>query len=211
MSGTHIWIGRSPCARSRSRCSRTFTRDGFGFEVSHSRKLAVGHCGPEIRQIILMIGQRVFRGSDNQPIRGTNVVLVRRWVAPVAGKVRLDGEFKLKNATADASAVVVSSAHGVLDTWDHDSDGVRTEAEELAVAAGEALDFFVEPGVGNPGGVEFDWRFTVEAVDSPAMGKMVWNSTGHFDGPPPPPAAPLTVREQFAQVLLMTNEFATLD
>src|SRR5260370_5362516 len=31
-SGAQIWIGRSPWARSRARCSRTFSRDGFGLE-----------------------------------------------------------------------------------------------------------------------------------------------------------------------------------
>src|SRR5208337_1815641 len=30
---TQIWIGRSPCRRMRSRCSRTFRRDGFGFDA----------------------------------------------------------------------------------------------------------------------------------------------------------------------------------
>jgi hypothetical protein len=31
-SGTQIWIGRRPCLRSLSRCSRTFTREGFALE-----------------------------------------------------------------------------------------------------------------------------------------------------------------------------------
>ena len=31
-SGTQIWIGRKPCARSRSRWLRTFTREGFGLD-----------------------------------------------------------------------------------------------------------------------------------------------------------------------------------
>ena len=156
-------------------------------------------------------GKAQLTADGGRAMTGTNVVLVRRWVAPAAGKVRLDGEFKLKDPTAAASAVVVSSVRGVLDAWDHDADGVHTETDDVTVASGEALDFFVEPAADKPGGVEYDWRFTVEAVDSPAMGRMVWNSTGHFDGPPPPPAKALTVREQFAQVLLMTNEFATLD
>src|SRR5260370_20137872 len=32
-SGTQIWIGRRPYARSRSRCARTFVREGLGFEA----------------------------------------------------------------------------------------------------------------------------------------------------------------------------------
>ena len=32
MSGTQIWIGRSPCLRSLSRCSRTFSREDFAPE-----------------------------------------------------------------------------------------------------------------------------------------------------------------------------------
>ena len=32
-SDTQIWIGRRPCARSRSRCWRTFARDGWSFDA----------------------------------------------------------------------------------------------------------------------------------------------------------------------------------
>src|SRR5271170_1631068 len=37
-SGTQIWIGRRPCSRSRARCSRTFTREGLGWDAEAMTK-----------------------------------------------------------------------------------------------------------------------------------------------------------------------------
>lgn len=136
-----------------------------------------------------------------------NRVLVRRWVAPTGGSVRLDGRFAPEQD--GATAVAVGSKVGVVGTWTGKDDGLTT-VPAVKVVAGETLDFFVVPADGDkPAG--FDWRFTVAAVDSPKMGKMVWNSAGHFDGPAPPAVAPLTPKQQLAQVLLLSNEFATLD
>src|SRR6185437_5260508 len=42
-SGTQIWIGRRPCARSRSRCCRTFVREGWGFDTGATTILRIGY------------------------------------------------------------------------------------------------------------------------------------------------------------------------
>ena len=131
------------------------------------------------------------------------LALVRRWVAPADGTVRIDGEFQPK---AGGTAVAFGPA-GVIGEW---ADTERTQTKSVRLKAGESLDFFVEPAAGQPA-AEFDWQFSVEPVGESPMAGMVWASSGHFDGPPPKPQAPLTAREQFAQVLLLCNEFATID
>ena len=136
-------------------------------------------------------------------------VLVRRWVAPGAGKLRLEGYFRHAEGEGEWHAHLVSSRLGALGTWSAKiGEAVQTTSPKVEVEAGEALDFAV---AGGKSPADFEWRVTLEAVDSPAMGRMVWNSSGHFDGPPPPAGSPLSLKEQLAQVLLMTNEFATLD
>ena len=48
---------------------------------------------------------------------------------------------------------------------------VSTTLKEVTVVAGESLDFFVQSD--EEVDIEFEWTFTVQAVHSAEMGKMV--------------------------------------
>lgn len=134
------------------------------------------------------------------------VALVCRWIAPADGAVRIDGELVAKSG----GRATVVGAGGVIATWAGQSASVRTAVAKIAVKAGQPLDFFVEATPETPA-ADFDWGFTIEPVATPAMGTMIWNSAGHFDGPPPKSQAALTAKQQFAQILLLSNEFSTVD
>ncbi len=149
-------------------------------------------------------------------------VAVRRWVSPIDGAVDLDGKlvlavgafelrFKLSNGIR---GWLVSNRRGVLGQWRVDpppppkdqisyqaNPGVATELKSVAVTRGEILDFLVDSD-GDYEADDFQWSPTLTAANA------AWNAQKQFAGPAIPK---LTPREQLAQVLLLTNEFAFLD
>jgi hypothetical protein len=79
--------------------------------------------------------------------------------------------------------------------------GVDTTVRGVRVAAGETIDFVVD-SVGDYEADDFQWAPVVK------IGGREWDARKEFAGPPAPR---LNGREQLAQVLLLTNEFAFLD
>ncbi len=149
-------------------------------------------------------------------------VVVRRWVSPVAGVVDVQGKlvhavgpfelrFKLSNGIR---GWLVSSRQGVLGRWQvalppPPADGlsyqanpsVATDLKGVHVEPGETLDFVVD-ALGDYEADDFQWAPVL------VSGKRSWDAKKDFAGPA---IAKLTPREQLAQVLLLTNEFAFLD
>ncbi len=147
---------------------------------------------------------------------------VRRWISPVDGELRIEAKlvhavgafdlrFKLSNGIR---GWIVSDRQGVLGKWridpppppkDHLSykanPGIETNLDAVRVSRGEALDFVVD-SIGDYESDDFNWSPKLTAA-----GKT-WDARKDFAGPAFPK---LTPREQLAQVLLLTNEFAFLD
>jgi hypothetical protein len=109
---------------------------------------------------------------------------------------------------------VVSNKKGVLGKWRVDppappADGisyaanpsVSTELKTIAVERGEIIDFVVDAD-GDYEADNFQWSPVI------TIGVRKWDARTAFAGPP---IRKLTPREQLAQVLLLTNEFAFLD
>lgn len=129
---------------------------------------------------------------------------IRRWIAPAAGSVRIEGVLKHEPEPGDGvQAFVVSSRQGVLKSERVHQGLVSMECQEIHVNAGEILDFVVDIGdVLNSD--QFLWSPRV------IQGATVWNAKADFDGPHPAPVL-LSPWEQYAQVLLLSNEFAFVD
>jgi hypothetical protein len=148
--------------------------------------------------------------------------VVRRWVAPLDGKVDIKGKLVLSvgpfeqrfHLSNGIRGWVISSRQGVLGKWkvdpppppkDHLSyppgPSVATELSAITVERGETLDFVVD-SVGDYEADDFQWSPVVKS------GEKVWDARKDFAGPR---MKKLTPREQLAQVLLLTNEFAFLD
>jgi hypothetical protein len=147
--------------------------------------------------------------------------VIRRWVAPRDGVVKITGtlghalnQFEQRFKLSDGiRAHVIHSRLGPGGQWtigppDYADDGkkaverkVSTVIESLEVRAGDMVDFVVDAR-GSYESDDFTWAPVIR------MGETEWNASADFAGPGP---FILTTREQLAQVLLLTNEFAFID
>jgi hypothetical protein len=130
--------------------------------------------------------------------------VVRRWVAPRDLTVKITGRLTHEPAEGDGvRAFIVWSRDGELKSAKAHKSKVDMTIDKVAVKAGDTIDFVVDIGdVLNHD--EFLWapKISAESED--------WNAASEFSGPAAPPAY-LTAWEQYAQVLLLSNEFAFVD
>jgi len=167
-------------------------------------------------------GVALLTATGGAPGDDLDSAAVRRWIAPRAGKLNVSGKlvlsvealqirFKLSNGIR---GWVVSSRQGVLGRWGvvlpgipadkinfQNNPGVDTDLKEVVVEAGETIDFVVDAD-GDYEADDFEWAPVL------TMGTDKWDARADFAGPA---IRKLTPREQLAQVLLLTNEFAFLD
>ena len=80
---------------------------------------------------------------------------------------------------------------------------------DVTVKKGDTIDFVVDP-IGGESFDSFTWAPTLSeaAQKNGQMLTTTWSAEQEFRGPLP---APLTRTEQYAQALLMTNEFLFVD
>ena len=148
--------------------------------------------------------------------------VVRRWVAPAAGKLNVEGKLVLNvgalairfHFSNGIRGWAISNKKGVLGKWRVNpppppADGISykanpsvdTELKAIEVEQGEIIEFVVD-SVGDYEADDFQWSPVL------TIGNQKWDARAQFAGPA---IRPLTPREQLAQVLLLTNEFAFLD
>ena len=97
---------------------------------------------------------------------------------------------------------------GELGEWTVKTDKVATRVENVAVRAGDAIDFVVDCRA-KPTADAFSWAPIVRQTQPSATDKPgVWSANTDFAAPPPPL---LSAWEQCAQALLLTNEFWFVD
>ncbi len=167
----------------------------------------------------------VFLGADSgHPGSASRHAAIRRWRAPSAGLIEIDGTIGHAQEESKGNGVqawIVSSRSGELGHWTAHSSKAETKVWNLEVEAGETIDFVVDSR-GEHSFDTFTWAPVVRMIepaspteaaangDKKPMRKVLraWNAEKDFAGPPP---EPLTPWEQYAQVLLMTNEFAFVD
>ena len=131
---------------------------------------------------------------------------VRRWTAPEAGKLIIAGQLERPSDQGDGiEASIVSSRRGVLASWTLKQGGQKTEIELPQIEPQETIDFVVGCR-GNPSYDTYKWELSL-ALETTAGWKH-WSSRQDFHGPRP---QPLSLWAQFAQVLLMSNEFHYVD
>jgi len=129
---------------------------------------------------------------------------VRRWIAPSNVVVHISGTLQHEPEAGDGvRAFVLSSRHGELKAVSAHHAKVDITLDGVQLDAGDTLDFVVDIG-GNLNSDQFLWAPTLNA--KPA----IWSAQADFTGPKPQPIL-LTPWEQFAQVLLLSNEFAFVD
>ena len=152
-------------------------------------------------------GATVEIGGD--AVRRRRVIRNVGTVAPVEAVVTIRGSIKHANEKGDGvRARIVSDRGGVLGDWVAHDGREATGVERHRVAAGETIDFVADCRA-EPSYDSFTWGPSIRLVENPG-GLLVtsWDARDDFHGPLPPR---LTRWQQYAQVLLLTNEFAYVD
>jgi hypothetical protein len=129
---------------------------------------------------------------------------VRRWVAPRHATVNIEGLLKHEPEPGDGiRGFIASSRHGELKAAIVHHTETAMAVNDVEVEEGDTIDFIVDIGdVLNSD--QFLWQPTIVASD----GK--WSAAAEFSGSIPAPDY-LNAWEQYAQVLLLANEFAFVD
>ena len=135
--------------------------------------------------------------------------LVRRWSAPAAGRVDIDGEVsaRIVGKTGSLVALVISDRKGRLAEWNLGQKGMAAALKSIQVEEGELIDFVVyakEKGYMS----SFEWAPKI------TMGEQSWDAERDFDAAANQQRAggkPLTVWERFTQAMLFSNELIYLN
>ena len=167
-------------------------------------------------------GVAKLTANGGAPGDDLSTAAVRRWVAPVSGVMNVEGKLVLAvgpfalrfHLSNGIRGWAVSNKKGILGKWRVDpspppADGisyaanpsVQTDLKSIAVERGEIIDFVVDSD-NDYEADDFQWSPVI------AIGDNKWDARKDFTGPR---IRKLTPREQLAQVLLLTNEFAFLD
>ncbi len=129
---------------------------------------------------------------------------VRRWIAPRDATLNISGTLKHEPEQGDGvRGFIVSSRDGELQTATVHKTKTAMTATNVLVQAGDTLDFIVDIG-GTLNADQFLWAPVMKDKTT------TWDARAEFDGPRPAPQY-LTAWEQYAQVLLLANEFAFVD
>jgi hypothetical protein len=162
--------------------------------------------GPELPDAKL--GWVTLNANGGHPGNDAAHAAIRRWTAPQAGIVRLEGELKHSSDQGDGvRGLLISSRQGSLGQWTAFNRSTATQLDGFAVQAGETLDLLTDCR-SSPNFDSFQWTVSVRLEGSDGRGLGAWNSASGFRGPAD---RQLGRWEQLAQVLLLTNEFAFVD
>ncbi len=139
--------------------------------------------------------------------------VIRRWISPVDSKVAVVGELYHYSSAGDGvKGYIISSRSGILWQGDVQDGMLPTVADESEIRAGDTIDLVVECKENDQEDL-FRWhpRIYLTGDNASQFARQDWISRFDFEGPPPAPPVPLAPWEQYAQVLLMSNEFIFVD
>ncbi len=150
------------------------------------------------------LGYLILNKTGGHPGHDSAHSVIRRWTAPAAMKIAIEGELAHGQDQGDGvRGLIVSSRSGVLGQWKVHKGSAPTQVSSGAVQKGDTIDFVVDP-MGSDSFDSFSWAPKIRALD----GSSSWDASTNFG---PPPGAPLSRLALYIQALLMTNEFMFLD
>jgi hypothetical protein len=140
---------------------------------------------------------------------------VRRWVAPIAGVVRIESTLSHESEKGDGvRAWIVSRRAGELGHWTVHNTKVSAAVERVTVQPGDTIDFVVDCRTEH-GYDSFTWAPALHRIAADVGAATLaatsvtletWDARADFGGPVPEPPKPLN-----AWVLLLANEFVFVD
>ena len=165
-------------------------------------------------------GRASLTARSGAPGDDLTAAVTRRWVSPIGGRVSIQGTLNhpMSNQARrfgysnGIRGWVISGRQGVIARWTIAGMQVATDIERLTVEPGETIDFVVDSR-GDYESDDFTWAPVIEemlTLEQKQAGEKArrWSAADDFRLPQEKPLSPW---EQFAQVLLMTNEFAFVD
>jgi hypothetical protein len=131
--------------------------------------------------------------------------VIRRWTAPAAATISITGTLRHEPTQGDGiRAFIISSRHGTLLTADVHHRDIPMAVPSLTVSRGDTIDFLVD--IRNElNSDQFLWSPHISAENT------TWRADHDFSGPATPPPDFLDPWAQYAQVLLLANEFSFTD
>jgi len=160
------------------------------------------------------IGWVLLNATGGHPGNDPQHAAIRRWTAPRAGKLAINGTLRQENEAGDGvRGRIVSSRVGVVGEWTVHHAKELTAVEPVEVKPGDTIDFVVDCRSG-PDSDSYSWAPTIKLTapypDGHAALTKTWDAKEDFSGPKEIPK-PLDAWEKFAQVLLLSNELMFVD
>ncbi|MFN3189512.1 MAG: PSD1 and planctomycete cytochrome C domain-containing protein [Aureliella sp.] len=153
-------------------------------------------------------GWCMLNAKGGHPGNDLKHAVVRRFVAPRDGLIRITGNLEHKNEQGDGVRGHILAAGDHLVSWSCYNKKVVTDCRKVAVQAGDFIDFVTDCRTG-PSHDSFQWPVNVFYIDKEGLAsKETYNGEKEFRGPAP---LPLTPWQQLAQVLMASNELAFVD
>lgn len=155
------------------------------------------------------MGYASLANDHGHPGAGPSRAVVRRWTAPSDGSVTIGGTIGHKQEQGDGVRATFAIADQVY--WrEVQKNNIRPiEPMTWPIKAGQSLDLIIDENQSNSHD-SFSCRMNVRFEG--ANGRVIEsNSADDFSGPLPAEDRAMNRREQLAQVLLLSNEFAFVD
>jgi hypothetical protein len=151
-------------------------------------------------------------GGNSGP--GETFSTIRRWVAPLDGRIDISAELTHSDDKTDGViARVASSRTGLLGEWSAKAQSVCTDLTKIEVRKGDTLDFIVSSANGRDAGA-YRWSPSIVMPGSEIPGvtglARRWDARVDFADPNKPPR-PLTALEELCQALLLSPEFSVVE
>ena len=151
------------------------------------------------------LGWAQLTADGGHPGNDRQHACIRRWTAPTDAVISISGDLVHEPEVGDGiRAFVVSSRHGELKAVTAHHSRQPMSATAIEVKQGDTLDFIVDirDGLNSD---QFLWSPAIACTGA------TWDAKKEFGGPVPVSAQSLKPLEQYAQVLLLANEFSFVD
>jgi hypothetical protein len=136
---------------------------------------------------------------------------IRRWVAPKDCSVIISGTVGHADVGGDGiRASIIFSREGTLATWTLFNRKADHKIEPIAVKEGDTIDFVVDLN----GTINYDvftWAPVIKTVKVRGVPADEYDAKKQFAGKPALAGPPLDAWQEYAQVLMQSNEFLFVD
>lgn len=132
------------------------------------------------------VGWAILHAAGGHAGNDAAHAVVRRWIAPQAGLVKVSGRLKHPSDNGDGvRGRIVSSRQGLVGDWSVKQSEAASDVAAIEVQAGDTLDFVVDCR-GDVNSDSFEWAVDLKLTPAAGDASQVlnWNSVADFRGPP---------------------------